>query len=58
MEKVEIKSRSSINSNDINNLKVCISKSKDTQKKIVKILSAFSAKIISNIKLAKLYKNS
>ena len=58
MEKVEIKIRGSINSNDINNLKVCISKSKDTQKKIAKVLSAFSAKIISNIKLAELYKNS
>ena len=48
----------SIKSNDINNLEVYISKSKETQQKIAKVLSAFSAKIISNIKLAKLYKNS
>ena len=41
----------SINSNDINNLEVCIPKSKETQKKIAKMLSAFDDKIELNNKI-------
>ena len=41
----------SINSNDINNLEICIPKFKETQQKIAKMLSAFDDKIELNNKI-------